>query len=183
MSKIFGYQNIDIDNSYSLDDYNIKNKKIYLYKRTYIGVYPDTNIGNEILYIKSFIIINQIFIIISYTFTIIIFICNFLGMNNIIINILCIILDLICIILNYITIKKYNKVKGVLDDIDLDIKQYSNKPIFVKLDIGVFVIFILILLFFIILLAIFLYQNKIENPLKECDIKIDKYDLFNLNDI
>ena len=179
----FGYQNIDSDNNYSLDDYNIKNKKIYLYKRTYIGVYPYTNIGNEILYIKSFIIINQIFIIISYTFTIIIFICNFLGMNNIIINILCIILDLICIILNYITIKKYNKVKGVLDDIDLDIKQYSNKPIFVKLDIGVFVIFILILLFFIILLAIFLYQNKIENPLKECDIKIDKYDLFNLNDI
>ena len=114
---LYGYKLIDNDddNTNSIDIKDIKNKKIFLYKRSYIGINSAGKIGNEILYIKSFININQIVSLISYTFVFFIFFFNLNQLGFIELNIFTLSFLMVSIILNFITRKKYLKVIEILD--------------------------------------------------------------------
>ena len=169
--QLFGYEQIDEDYSYSIkSDDIIEDKIIYLYKRTYIGTNSGIKIGNEIFYIKSFIVINQSITMICYILIVIIIFCNFADLRNIIINIFCISLNLIPIILNIITIKKYRKVKKELDNIDIFFQKFSNNPLFIKLDLGVIIIFFILLIFLIIYFLYYYCKNECENEFDECSL-------------
>ncbi len=169
--QLFGYEQIDEDFSYSIkSDDIIKDKIIYLYKRTYIGTNSGIKIGNEIFYIKSFIVMNQSITMICYILIVIIIFCNFADLRNIIINIFCISLNLIPIILNIITIKKYRKVKKELDNIDIFFQKFSNNPLFIKLDLGVIIIFFILLIFLIIYFLYYYCKNECENEFDECSL-------------
>ena len=178
-SKLYGYEEIDNDNSTSINnDDVITNKKIYLYKRSYVGIKSDMKIGNEFFYIKSFIDINQSITMICYILIGLAILYNYAYESNVIINHFAIVLNLISIILNFITIQKYGKVKKIIDYIDLDL-QFPNKPLFIKLDIGVIVILFLLLTFIIFFFYYKSCKNASENTGDECKFSF-KYDLMDL---